>query len=195
MLTLLTPATEFGLIDVSAARQALRLTDESDDELLKVLIDRASDIISRHCKRAFALETVTETFRLERCVADLVLGRYPVAAIASVTENEVALDPTSYEETCGVLTRLSGAYSRSWIAAKVEVTYTAGYALPGGCPPALAHACIQLVVAFWSAAGRDPHLRAVTVEGISSRSYFGSDAALPPDVAGLLVAFRNLRTR
>lgn len=66
MLTVTTAATAFNIVDLGVVRAALGIVDNGGDEALTGFLNRASDVIARHCKRTFALETVQEQFRLDR---------------------------------------------------------------------------------------------------------------------------------
>ncbi len=195
MLTVATAARRFNLVDVSAARTALQLVDRSDDALLKAYIDRASDVIARACNRVFARETVVETFRPDQCRETLILARYADIAIGSVVENDTTLDAADYEvnPASGLLARLSNDRPCWWPTGKIVVTYDAGFTLPGGCPGALAQACLQLVKSYYLGGDRDPMVRSEALENVSSAGYW--NAELPPDVAALLAGFRNRRLR
>ena len=196
MITVTTSATNLSLIDKSAVRNVLGV-DGDQDAALQAYIDRASDVIARHCRRVFAKETLTEQFRLDRMELELVLSRYPVVEIASITEADSALTASDYEvdKAKGFVTRLHGSRPCYWPMSKIVVTYTAGFELPAAAPPALQQACLQLVKAYYLGADRDPLIRSESVTPMSSATYFGGGEYLPPDVIGLLGQFRNLRMR
>ncbi|MER8539154.1 hypothetical protein NKH17_06770 [Mesorhizobium sp. M1334] len=196
MLTVTTAATKFNLVDLGVIRGAMGIVDQSEDEALQGFLDRASDVIARHCRRVFALETVAEQLRLDRCREELILARYPVDEIVSIVENDAILAAPDYEadKATGLVTRLYGDRPCWWPAQKIVVTYSAGYDLPLDAPAALQQACIQLVKAYYMAADRDPMVRSESVDAISTASYFaGRDEHLPPDVLALLKQFRKLK--
>ncbi|CAN7693435.1 phage head-tail connector protein [Rhizobium sp. LjRoot30] len=197
MLTVITPATVFNLVDLSAVRSALGIVDQSDDEALQGFLDRASDVIARHCRRVFALETVQEQFRPDGWREELILSRYPVVDIVSITEkgNVVAVPDYEIDKPKGMLLRLNGDRQCWWAAHKIVVTYSAGYNLPQDTPPALQQACIQLVKSYYMSADRDPMLRSESVSDVSSSSYFANrdDMHMPPDVLSLLKQFRKFK--
>jgi hypothetical protein len=193
MLTIIEPAATYDLINLGTARKAEGLTDQNDDEALQAFITRASDVIARYCGRVFALETVEETFRLDRLGEELMLSRYPVAEIVSIVEGDNTLVATDYEldHAKGIITRLSDDRPCWWPPRKVVVTYKSGFDLPRGVPPALQQACVQLVKQYVMGSDRDPMLRTEGVTDVSDSSYFSG--ALAPEVAGLLASFRNYR--
>ncbi len=194
MITVTTAADTYSLISETAARAALDVPT-GDDALIDAIIKRASDVIARHCRRVFAKETIEETFRPDQCHGELILSRYPVVSITSISENGNALVADDYEldKDKGFITRLHGSRPCYWSTWKTVVTYVAGYELPAKAPPALAQACIQLVKSYYVGADRDPMLRSESVGDVSSASFFDGD--LPPDVRGLLTQFRNIRAR
>lgn len=197
MLTVTTAADNSNLIDISIVRAVLGIDGSGEDEALKGYIARASDVISRHCKRVFGLETVTEQFRLDQCQLELILTRFPVVEVTSIVEGGNTLAGTDYEvnKANGMVTRLHGDRPCYWSPCKIAVVYSAGYTLPAEAPEALQQACLQLVKSFYLGADRDPLIRSETVTPLSSASYFGGSEYLPPDVLGLLGQFRNIRTR
>lgn len=197
MITVTTPATNSKLIDVAIVRNVLGIDGTGEDEALGAYIDRASDVISRHCKRVFGLETVVEQFRPDQCLAELILSRFPVVEITSIVEDGTTLAAADYEvnKANGCITRLHGDRPCYWSTLKIVATYSAGYTLPAEAPQALQQACLQLVKAYYLGADRDPLIRSESVTPMSSASYFGGSDYLPPDVIGLLGQFRNLRMR
>jgi hypothetical protein len=197
MITVTTAATKAKsrLISVATARTALAIQDQDDDALLQGFCDRASDVIARRCNRTFARETVTETFRCDRMQEELILSRYPLARLPTIVENDVTLNEGDYEVNAdnGMVTRLYGSRPCWWPHGTIVVTYSAGYDLPGDCPPALAHACIQLVKSMYMAVDRDPMVRTDATDNLSSATYLID--SMPPEVSAILSSFRNFRLR
>jgi uncharacterized phiE125 gp8 family phage protein len=197
MLTVTTPATSFDLTTLATVKAELGITSRDGDAKLAGMIRQASGAVSDYCRRVFAQETVVETVRTDRLQPELILCRYPVTSMASVVENDNELDADEYEVNLsnGILTRVHGARTCWWPCGKTVIAYTAGHALLNGLPQAVERACITLVSHLWSAAGRDPLLKANAVDGIGSREYWiggtGSHGALPPEVIGLLGPHRN----
>lgn len=195
MLTVTTAATNSRLVETAVVRAMLGIVGSGEDETLNQYIDRASDVISRHCKRVFGLEVVSEQFRLDTLQQELILARYPVVTLTSVVEDATTLTvSTDYEvdKAKGWVTRLHNDRPCWWPIGKVTVAYSAGYTLPAGSPQALQQACLQLVTAQYHAKGRDPALRSGDVPGVYSATYLDIEH-LPHDVRGLLAAFRNHR--
>jgi uncharacterized phiE125 gp8 family phage protein len=195
ILTVTEAATDFDIVDLAAIKSALGIVDSNEDAALTDFLGRASDVIARHCRRAFALETVQEQFRLDRWREELILSRYPVVEVTSIVEAGLSLAGTDYEvdKAKGMLTRLYQDRPCWWPAQKIVVTYRAGYDLPTGAPEALQQACIQLVKSYYMASDRDPMVRSESVDNISAASYFVTADYLPPDVSALLNQFRKLK--
>jgi hypothetical protein len=198
MITVTTAATKFNLADLRVVRTALGISGKSQDAALTAYLDRASDVIARHCNRTFALEMVEQQFRLDRVQEELILSRYPVEEITSIVENGIALVETvDYEldYAKGIATRLCNDRKCLWPRFKIVVTYSAGYDLPTDAPEALQQACIELTKSYVLSAGRDPMTRSEAIENVDSVSYFqlADDQHLPPAVQGLLKQFRNFK--
>src|SRR4051812_46637445 len=131
----------------------IALTDSSQDELLAAWIHEESENFARMCKRVLSAELVSEDFDLRsingyratdsssattlRPDMGIVLSRYPVTEVQSVTLDGVDLDASSYaaEAEKGVLrrTRVSGG-PIGWSGIEMVVTYWGGYTLLGTLP-------------------------------------------------------------
>jgi hypothetical protein len=164
-LQVITSATSYDL--VSAGVAALELGQA--DALTARFIAVASAEVAAYADRVFALETVQETFySTDRC---LRLSRYPVTAVASVTQNGATIDPAGYMvDTAGMLTA-----GRCW-AGTVTIIYTAGYALPDGAPLPLQRAVLAQVAYLRTKHGRDPMVRSIAVPGVIDKSFFAPGA-------------------
>src|SRR4051812_28342035 len=127
MLTVTDEADTFDLVSIADARAAVGVGLSGTD--LQSFITRASDVIARHCSRVFRLETVSEQFRLDKMQLDLILARYPVIAVTSITEGSVTLAPTDYEVDLdkGIVSRLINDRQCHWSRCKITVVYSAGY--------------------------------------------------------------------
>jgi uncharacterized phiE125 gp8 family phage protein len=194
VLIVTVPAESFDLVLIDDVRDALGITDSSEDENLARWISQASGAVAKHLNRVLAQETVMETFRLSTVTESLLLSRYPVSSIVSVTEFDTALVSTDYElhAASGVLTRLSDDELICWSAGKVGVTYVSGFALDD-VPDEIVRAVIMLVSQYRFSGERDPQLRSETTDGAGSSSYFDGQevGGMSPEVRGLLADHRK----
>jgi hypothetical protein len=172
VIDVLKPATELSLITLFEAKNALSLTDEKSDDLIKFITIRASDEIARYCNRVFAQETVTETFRTTNLGSKLFLERYPVKEILNINGGPLT---SSYQldKLSGKLLCLDNVFSEG-----TSVTYTGGYELPFESPPSLRQAAILAVrEAYYASIRGDSTIRMVGHKE-SRVIYFDPNAAL-----------------
>lgn len=205
ILTVVTPATTYDLTVLATVKSELGITDTASDAKLDLWIDQASGIFAAECNRVFAKETISEQFRLRRsdCLVrsrqdSLILARYPVASITSVTEDDVVLAATDYEvdKATGLLYRLSGGTRINWCAQKVVVVYVGGYDLLPELPQEIERAVISLVKQYHFGATRDPLLRGEEVVGVQRYDYRVSsgsdDGAYPPEFEKMVQKYRRI---
>lgn len=201
MLTVTSPAASYDLTTLAAVKTALEVTGSDDDAFLSDLIERASGFIAAWCNRVFARETVEETFRLSRPAYHVQLARWPVASIATISEAGTALTSAEWEmdASTGTLYRLGSSDNRcTFPAAKIVVSYTAGYLLPGDAgrtlPAEVEGACIALVSLAYHQKGRDPLVKSATL-GQTALSYWSGgngEDGMPADVAPILMRYRQM---
>jgi hypothetical protein len=137
ILTVTTPASSYDLTALATVKTELGIADNTENDKLRTWITQASIIAASYCRRVFARETLTETFRPARNCSShgefLILQRRPIASITSVTVDDVAVDAAEYETDAnpGLLYRLdSSGYRSCWYSAKsIIVVYLAGYIL------------------------------------------------------------------
>lgn len=197
MLTVITPAMNTRLTTVATVKAELGITGSIEDSWIGAVIDRASDTIARWCNRVFAQETVGQVIRLQHPDDALVLARFPVVAVTSVTVNGTALTGDEYEADAntGSLHRLDANGDRSpWPAGKITVTYAAGYVLPGDDGRDLPHdiewATMLLVKTDYFARQRDPCKKTEVIEGMGRDEWFGGGAVIVT-VQPLLAPYRQ----
>ena len=176
----LEPAASYALLTVDELKVALGIApaDTSQDALLQLMIDQYSDVIATMCKRVFAKEKVTETWRGDPPPYErnrIYLTHYPVADadIETVSSPDgTVIDAANYEiENATGKLSLAGSS-----AANIVVTYTGGYDTPTETPPALKAATQLMIQGARAQAARDnTGIRAVQ-HGESRVEYFGSMA-------------------
>lgn len=202
LLSVTTPAAIRRLSTEDALRVEIMADAEPEAALVLSLLDQASAAVESWCGRTFARETVSETFRLAAAHnAALLLSRRPITAIASVTEDGVALaaGDREHDADAGMLWRLSSDQRTAWTARKIVVSYTAGYLLPGDPNRTLPHeierATLIVAASIFAARGRDPLLRSESVDGVATASYLDPRAGaggLPTAAAEMLAPHREL---
>lgn len=201
-------ANPYRLTTLERVKAELNITDGAGDELLAKKIDEAGSDIQAALGFVVARETVTETFRHDSggClwIDKLILDRTPVASIASVTVDDVAVDVAEYEveAATGFLHRLdSSGYPNGWSFGKsIVVVYSGGYILPGeagaNLEPAIEAGVVELVTSYWLSRGRDPLVRSEEVPGVMSVQYWvgavGESGNLPPGVLAKISRFRRV---
>lgn len=214
--TISTAASATDLTTLDTVKTALGITNNDDDAYFNLLIPQVSAQICTYLgvPRAqdgtvtLGQETVVETFRLTRDEEYLILSRWPVISISQILEDDAdaadALEADEYEfnGVTGELWRLDGNDNRiEWCAYKAQITYVAGWVLPGDSgtrtlPQEIEDAAISMISMARSARTRDPFVRSETVEGIGRTDYGfgGTDKGdLPPAIAAKLDPFRNIQ--
>jgi hypothetical protein len=204
-LTVNTAADTKDLTVLARVKTELGIAGSGSDAELGNLIREASDRINAHCLRpeGFGQEVVTETFRMTASEEVLILSRGDAPGmsrtIATVTEDDVALDADEYLLDGTLLRRLYSDTPGWWAARKVVVAYTAGYSLlqddPDYLPHDLERACVELVSSFWQSRGRDPNVRSESVDGVAAISYQDprpGAGGLPKALADALATYRRV---
>ena len=194
------PADSIDLTRVATVKADLGVTDGAHDADMQRLVTQMSQAAATYCNRVFASETVADHFRLQnepRRVDALLLSRFPVGTVTSVVEDGVTLTAADYEvePATGFLWRLSGEERSCWASAKVVVTYAGGYALLDDLPHDIERAVIVMVKQAWFARNRDPMVKSMSIDGVSSRDYWigtvpGDNGAIPAEAEALLDFYR-----
>lgn len=194
MLTVLTPATATRLTTVSTVRARYGITDgDAADAVIEGLIDTASQMAVDFTSRTFGRELVKQTNLIWRSCSSILLERSP-ATVTEVRESGEVLSSDGYylDPDRNVLARLTGDVITSW-GGLVEITYSAGWLLPGqegaNLPATIEHAVLLLIGAMWSAQQRDPLVKSESVDGVSRTDYWvpGATTRLPDPQAELLL--------
>lgn len=200
LLTVTTETADLALLTMEELRAATDIKSGRDAELT-ALGKAVAAAITSHCNvRAdgavpptLRRESLSETFRLVGTCEGLRLARRPVAAIVSVTEDDVALDACDYEldAALGMLRRLEGDYPAAWCAAKLVVAYSAGW---DTVPDNLRMAAKKLATVLWSEGGQPSNLKRVEIPGLGTREYWvgpTDDPLIPAEIADLLGDYIN----
>jgi len=208
-LSVTVQADSYDLTVLATVKDELGITGTAEDTKIERWIRQASAAIAAYCGRVFAQEVVSEVFRLtdgrrgltwaSRCEPVLMLKRYPIASVASVTEDGTALTTDQYEvePEAGLLYRLCEDERIEWTAAKVTVAYTGGYVLLPELPEAIERACVSLVRHYRANATRDTAVTRRSIPGVLDETFWvgtvpGTNGDLPPDVVALIQPYRNI---
>ncbi|GHU57279.1 hypothetical protein AGMMS49975_22520 [Clostridia bacterium] len=119
------------------------IADERTDEIISLLINRASSWIERQTGRHLGKNTYVQQYDADG-QQELVTIEYPIVAVASIEEDGAVVDPSLYDfgqtGSVGVIYRDDGwlhagyraglAYDIVAIKRVIKVNYTAGYVLP-----------------------------------------------------------------
>jgi hypothetical protein len=198
MLEIITPAQNRQLTTLEALGKELGLPEQEWDEAMLAAIDRASAAISAYCGRTFARETVRETWVHRVTPRELILTRYPIASITGLTVAGETVDMAdlTFNPEAGIVYghRLGTA------GARTQLTYVAGYALPGeqnaNLPPEIEQAALQAAKTLWLAKDRDPLMKSEQIEGIGRTDYWVGPvdgvASYLSDVLFLLSSHRSV---
>jgi len=210
LITVLSPASTYDLVDLATVKDELGITDTSSDAKLQRWITSNSKRLANVCGIVFPEEAVREVFRqgnqfmswygATQPGSPLVLRRRPVTLVTSVTEDTKLLtDVTDYEIDygAGLIYRLTSNVRSHWCGAKITVEYSAGY-YP--IPEDVQGAMLTLIAHKWAANGRDPLLRSFSIENVGAETYWvplanGSTADLPPDLQSVADVIGNYRPR
>lgn len=205
ILSVTSAAATTRLTTLETVKDELAIASAEHDAILARKIDEATSDIEAHIGRVLRREQVSQTFwDCDAALKYLVLDRYPVASVTSITLDDEAEPSSEYrlDGDRGLLYRLdSSGYPSAWTWTKaLVVVYVAGYLLPGetgrNLPPALESAAIDLVASYWLARGRDPLIKAEDVPGLGRIDYWvgavGRAGDLPPGVMAKIAPFRRV---
>ena len=184
MLVVVDAADSPDLATLDTVKAALGITGTDQDDQLEALITSASAAIQSWCNRVLVEEGVEETFRSGDTV---MLSRYPISDLTSITDNGSELDESAYQAdlATGIIDRLSGCWGRVVVAA-----YISGYEL-ADMPSDIVQALCMLVQTYMSQAARDPLLRAEEVSDVERLEWQVGSDAVPMAVQALLQPHRR----
>jgi hypothetical protein len=220
-------APDINLTTLAAIKLEFDIRDDNADHYLETQIPRVSAEISDFCHRTFAAQSYKDTFQPWLLHADhyplsinplslnrwrhrgrLQLANWPIVpGSVTVVRDGIALTPADFVIQSGCIQLVLGYMIPG---GTVEVTYSAGWQLPGwapnslGAPPlpaAVERAALLMILSVrqggrvgWT--DRDPFLRSETVEGAGSLSYstepMGGGTGGQTVVGGMSLAVRNL---
>ena len=118
------------VVSLAELRTGLKLTATTSDELLREILDEATDLAERRVGRALRRKTVVESHAGGS--VGILLRQPPCLSVTTVVENGTTLAATDYfaRESSGLLYRGTPT-SPAWFPyGTITVTYVAGYADP-----------------------------------------------------------------
>lgn len=207
ILTVNTPASTYDLVVLADVKDELEISGTTYDTRLARWITSASQRIMNYTNRVFAVETVTEVWRLPLwrhpspflpASAELIVSRWPIQEFVSVIEdaNPPLTLGTDFEADLGSgqIWRLDQLGNRiHWNTQTVTVNYEGGYE-PGDPKLADAELAAMLLVKLRYAeqGARDPNLRQENIVGVVERQWYvpaAKESAMPPEVQDLLASY------
>lgn len=181
------------LTTIEAVKEQLGIesSDTSMDSQIERTIKAVSDAIENYCMREFAEKQHVDRFK-PRCNGILYVSQWPIVSIAEIKYAGQVLNPQEYEVFKDAINKIHG----NW-AAKTEVTYTAGYKLPGEPERNLPYDIEDAAVLYATT-----RIRAIANTGIKSEQvdvlriqyddpYSGMTAA-PPAIMALINPYRRI---
>ncbi len=205
------PPASVNLTTLAVVKNELGITTSDDDAYLSKQITALSQFVATYLgvrptddgARGLGQQELTETFDLTKRARTLRLSRWPLTAVASVTEDgtDLAADDYELDAPAGLLRRLCNDSLVAWNTGQVTVEYTAGYVLPGESgrtlPYDIEDAVLDLIKADRAARNRDPALRSEEIVGVVTRQWWNGTTLrpgelIPPEVARNLDAYREV---
>lgn len=140
------PLSPNALTTLSAAKDYLKITDDSQGEIIESLINAVSHQIERYCRRNLKERVYIDEEYDGTNSANLLLGQYPVSSISSVKIDDVIIDASEYKirKNMGSLVRLNSNWPNGVL--NIKVSYTAGY---NPVPEDLELACKHMVMFYY----------------------------------------------
>lgn len=145
------------IVTVAAAKAHMRaagvITGASDDGQLTWLITVAQDAIERDLGRWVVARETTETHTLTSARQQVILRRFPAAAVTSVVVDGTTVDPGDYRlSEAGILRCRSSWPVADWC--ELTVAYTGGEAT---APTIVRKVALNLVQRMWQTSQQMPH--------------------------------------
>jgi hypothetical protein len=189
------------LTTIARVKSFLGITSTAEDSFLTDLIAIATNTIQNYVGRTFSLETITENLP-GTGTAKLVLSKYPIVSITSITDETGLIDASGYEISDkmagtvyrkdgifffkGQVTGLLGFNNEKEAANNITAVYQAGYS---SVPLDVEMAAISYVRSMYLGRSRDNTVSSESVSGVYSVTY-GSNA-LSADVVSTLGRYMN----
>lgn len=182
------------LTTFDSLRPALEGVGDGDRAEVERLIRAASAQIETYLGRTLGLADHTDICPVARPRRHLLLRQWPIRRVLDIRCGPSTIPPdVARPDRGGLLVRLG----QDWAAGEYEVTYRAGFILPGSAnsdlPADIEDAAILAVRYAWADRNRDPTLKALEIPEVERREFWvgaiGS-GPLPPDVMHRLAPLR-----
>jgi uncharacterized phiE125 gp8 family phage protein len=188
----LNPETPAALAPLADVKAFLGVSGVDQDARLNALIATAGATLERYCGALLSQRTVTEVLVADDAHGTLVLGRFPVISLTSVSFDGVAqtLGDFRLAKRAGTLRRVDGA---AFPLGTITLVYEAGWT--AATAPAVAEACTRLVASLHQSKGQRLGVAAEAVPDVASVTYGNSGGvtrggvSLPSEVSSLLAAY------
>lgn len=204
---------DHALTTIAAIEEALGLTAGAQDDKVKRLINVASDAIAGYCNRAFQKDTVTDEKHIGTGGKILILDRWPLVSITSISYDGTDLSSAEYEiydADVGQVYHKTGVWQ--WTAPAINniagdpypgderklyaATYVGGYVLPndGGertLPYDLEQAAIDYTVWRWHQLGQDMSIQSEKYSRYSVTYGEVDDSGIPAAIRAVVDKYRR----
>lgn len=178
-------------LEVVKAQLGLDTADTSMNGEINRIIKSVSAAIENYCMREFAEKQHTDRFTANGRLL-LYMPQWPIVSIQEIKYGDSILDPEDYEIFKDVINKINGTWD-----SPTEVTYTAGYKLPGDQERNLPYDIEDAAVLYATT-----RIRAIANTGIKSEQVdvlriqyedpYSGMAAAPSAVMALLNPYRRL---
>jgi uncharacterized phiE125 gp8 family phage protein len=174
MIEVIAAASHQRLATVAALKAELGISGTDKDTALEAVLDRVSAAIATYCGRVFAREQVRETLVHRITPREILLSRYPVVSLDSVTLDDATVEVSDYTLDKDVGHIFAGTLGTA--GSRIVLTYTAGYVLPededANLPDDIQQAALTAAKSLYRSSDRDPTLKAEETEGVGRLEYF-----------------------
>lgn len=207
-----TAAQTTDLVDLESVKSYLQIEGDDQDASLAALISQASSSCSGYLQRPLALQEYRERVRIRGRATAINLSVGPVAAIRSISvdgQPVTTLDELSVDRDRARIEEIGHSPSFGCWASQirqVEITYLAGFLLPGMDEPEkadtdllpldmfvlpndIAGGVLGTIQMLRYGQGRDPLLKTESVQGVGSTTWQSMDSAvgaISPDAIAAL---------
>jgi hypothetical protein len=150
------------MTSLSIFKSYLSITDDTQDELLQVVLDSAISWVATYTGRNWSgqsIEIVNEQYQLTIGSPTIVLRQMDIQNISTINADGAELNPTDYSFTSDGIITLQGGFTRH---STITITYTYGALL---VPPEITIITLQLATVIWN-----ERLRTIGTQGYVVKS-------------------------